>query len=342
MENKTNYQLTFEKHCDSLLGIVEHAIASTANSSIEIAARAIALAAPLPNAINLANVVTNDLGWGMPAAVSFAVTIEIVVFFLVEVALLQFDGYLEEPGRYGFALPAMVATLVVGASVVMVIVYQLETHKIMALLPLISICAFVGIGFKRWHERNQIKVSQSHDAEVNTLSSKVYDLTVQIGEYKDQIERQNKDIVDAQRERVKLEKELAIQSTQNDVLVDQIAGVRSEFERYREQVNKQLSERQVQSLISDKSTRKGERQKNSKIDGAFERRIRVLDMWKQSSELSLKEVADQIGVSKTTISNDLRWLEDAEVIHRTVNNETGKTVVYVNGNEASFRAGELN
>jgi len=173
MSEKTLYQRWVERHWSAVLEIVEHIITKFADSTIEIAAKAIALAAPFPNALNLASVVTSDLGWGLPAAFAFALTIEIVVFFLVEVALMLFDGYLDNPNQYRVPLVAMVTTLLVGSSVVMIMVYNLETHKIMTLLPLISICAFVGIGLRRWHERNQ-KV-QKNAQEENRLIDQLRD-----------------------------------------------------------------------------------------------------------------------------------------------------------------------
>lgn len=184
--NKTRYQSWVERHWSAVLEIVEHIITKFADSTIEIAAKAIALAAPFPNALNLASVVTGDLGWGLPAAFAFALTIEIVVFFLVEVALMLFDGYLERPAQYRVPLAAMVTTLLIGSAVVMVMVYNLETHKIMTLLPLISICAFVGIGLRRWHERNQKVQKDAHeenrliDQLREKLTAQIEQLTVQI------------------------------------------------------------------------------------------------------------------------------------------------------------------
>lgn len=338
---KTLYQLSFEKHYRALLSIVEYAIAKMADSAIEIASRAIALAAPLPNAINLSTVVIGDLGWGKPAAIAFAITIEIAVFYLVEVALKQFDGYLEDPKRYRVPLVAMVTTLGVGAAVVMTLVYHLETHKIMTLLPIISICAFVGIGLQRWHDRNQNKAIQSHEDHVSQLVNSIDDLTVKVDDYKRQSEDYSERLTTEHDLRVKIEQDLAIQAKQNEMLLQQIAGVRDEFERYRERTMKQLSERSTNAVQTAKSSRQDNTKKNGKVDGTFERRIRVLDMWKSASELSLKDAADLLGVSKTTISNDLSWLEDADVIHRTVNAETGKTMVTVNGKEQAFRSGQL-
>lgn len=150
---KTNYQKSFELHYDAILGIMRHIITRFADEAVEVAARAVALAAPLPNAINMYNVARYELGWNGYAAFAFALTLEIVVFLLVEIALKLWDGYLADPQRYMIPLRVSVSVVLVSVVVVMAIVYTLESYKIMAALPVVSLCSFVGIGLKRWDER---------------------------------------------------------------------------------------------------------------------------------------------------------------------------------------------
>lgn len=152
---KTTYQIAFELHWRALLGILRYLITQFADEAVEVAARAVALAAPLPNAINMYNVGVGQLGWGSAASFAFSLTLEIVVFLLVEIALLMWDGYLVDKPRFKMPLAVAVAIVLVAVAVVMTIVYQLEAHKIMALLPVVSLCSFVGIGLKRWNERNE-------------------------------------------------------------------------------------------------------------------------------------------------------------------------------------------
>lgn len=154
MNEKTNYQIAIETHYNAALGIFRHFITQFADESVEIAARAVALAAPLPNAINMYNVAVRDLGYGSFASFAFALTLEIVVFLLVEIALKMWDGYLVKPGRFRYPFHVSIGIVLVATSVVIGIVYVLEPHKIMALLPVVSLCSFVGIGLKRWDERN--------------------------------------------------------------------------------------------------------------------------------------------------------------------------------------------
>ena len=118
MSERTWYQDSFEKHYNAALGIFRHIITQFADESVEIAARAVALAAPLPNAINMYNVVIKDLQYEWYAALAFALTLEIVVFLLVEIALKMWDGFLADPDRFRY--PFYVSIGIVLVSVVVV------------------------------------------------------------------------------------------------------------------------------------------------------------------------------------------------------------------------------
>jgi len=175
MSDKTFYQVSFELHYNALLGMFRHLITQFADESVEIAARAVALAAPLPNAINMYNVAMRDLGYGAFAAFAFALTLEIVVFLLVEVSLKLWDGYLLRPSRFRYPFYVSIGIVLIATSVVMGIVYWLEPHKIMALLPIVSLCSFVGIGLKRWDERNQNQAENRIVPVVRTQNDETID-----------------------------------------------------------------------------------------------------------------------------------------------------------------------
>lgn len=175
MTSKTDYQISIETHYNAILAIFRHAITQLADESVEIAARAVALAAPMPNAINMYNVAIGDLGWSSFAAFAFSLTLEIVVFLLVEIALWMWDGYLNKPKRYGVPFIVSIAIVLIAVAVVMRIVYVLEVHKIMALLPVVSLCSFVGIGLKRWNERSAESTQSGIVPEVETKQATIYD-----------------------------------------------------------------------------------------------------------------------------------------------------------------------
>ena len=150
---RTIYQ-SVEYHYDQSLGLITHFVTKLADEAVEMTARGVALAAPLPNAISMYNITQHDLAWSWVASFAFSLALEVVVFLLVEIALMQWDGYLTNPARYRAPFIGMIVTVMVAVAVVMGFVYWLEPHKIMALLPVISLCSFVGIGLKRWHEQN--------------------------------------------------------------------------------------------------------------------------------------------------------------------------------------------
>ena len=153
MIERTIYD-NIEYHYDKSLGLITHFVTKLADEAVEMTARGVALAAPLPNAISMYNITQHDLGWSWVASFAFSLALEVVVFLLVEIALMQWDGYLAHPHRYKAPFVGMIATVCVSVGVVMGFVFWLEPHKIMALLPIISLCSFVGIGLKRWHEQN--------------------------------------------------------------------------------------------------------------------------------------------------------------------------------------------
>lgn len=154
MNEKTNYQIKIETHYNAVLGIFRHFITQLADEAIEIAARAVMLAAPMPNAISMFNITQREQGFTGFQAFAFSLTLEIVVFLLVEIALIMWDGFLVKPRAYKWPFIIMTSVVLAATVIVVSIVYNLEPHKVMAWLPVISLCSFVGIGLKRWHERN--------------------------------------------------------------------------------------------------------------------------------------------------------------------------------------------
>ena len=244
MNEKTNYQLAIETHYNAVLGIFRHFITQFADESVEIAARAVALAAPLPNAINMYNVAQRDLGYSSFASFAFALTLEIVVFLLVEVALKLWDGYLLKPERFRYPFYVAIGIVLLATSVVMGIVYVLEPHKIMSFLPIVSLCSFVGIGLKRWDERNAKTATE----------------TVQMA------------------------------------VVPEVQPVNDE---------------------------------------TIERRKRVATHYLTNPTDSLQKVADALNItSKTTVNNDLKWLERQGVVH--VDRANKPAIVQVNGQYEHF------
>lgn len=143
----------------AFLHLITFIVTSLAEHGVEIAARAIGIAAPLPNAISVYKISMDELDFNRVQALAFSFVIEVVVFALVEIALYLFDGYLRDKAKYRFPLAAAAASVIVAVCIVIGLVYNLEVagggHVVMAWMPVISLCAFVSIGLKRWNERQK-------------------------------------------------------------------------------------------------------------------------------------------------------------------------------------------
>lgn len=151
---KTTYQLWIERHYSAVLAVLRFILTQFADEAIEIAARAVMLAAPLPNAISVYHITQRTQGFNLPQALAFALTIEIVIFFLIEVALLMLTRWLQGKAVYKYAFYGMCLVVVVVAAIIINLVYTLDDYKVMAWMPVLSICSFIGIGLKRWDARN--------------------------------------------------------------------------------------------------------------------------------------------------------------------------------------------
>lgn len=156
-DKQPKYVQCIERHYGALMYILWFIATETADKGADIAARALALLAPLPNAVSVYNISQASLGYTRLQAFAFAMAMELALFAIIEVALHMWDGYLSNPKRYTIPLAGSIVASVGVLCIVMAIVYSLEVktggHWILALLPLISMFAFVALGLKRWHER---------------------------------------------------------------------------------------------------------------------------------------------------------------------------------------------
>lgn len=147
----------------SLIHLLWYIVTETSDRGADIAARALALLAPIPNAVSVYNVSQHSLGFTEHQALAFALTIELVLFAIIEVTLHMWNGWLSKPVSYGIPLAASIVATISVLAIVITVVYQLEVksggHWVLALLPMISLFAFVALGLKRWHERGDQKHS---------------------------------------------------------------------------------------------------------------------------------------------------------------------------------------
>lgn len=150
---RTMYE-SIRHHWNEILATARHIVTQFADEAVEVAARAVMLMAPMPNAISVFNITQVQQGFSRFQAFAFSMTIEIVIFFLIEIALLMLTRWLERKPVYRWAFIGMCVVVLSATGIVIRMVYVLEPHKVMSWLPVISLCSFVAIGLKRWDARN--------------------------------------------------------------------------------------------------------------------------------------------------------------------------------------------
>lgn len=157
LEDEPTYVRWVRRHYGALMYVLWFIATETSDRGADIAARALALLAPLPNAVSVYNVSQHSLGYAPGQALAFSIAMELALFAVIEVALHMWDGFLVNPKRYTVPLIASIIATFGVLTIVVSVVYQLEVktggHWILASLPFISLCAFVALGLKRWHER---------------------------------------------------------------------------------------------------------------------------------------------------------------------------------------------
>lgn len=160
-DKKSEYPAYVEgikRHFGAVVHLLWFVSTETSDKGADIAARALALLAPLPNAVSVYNVSQTSLGYTQVQAFAFAMAMELALFAIIEVALHMWDGVLGNRKRYAVPLGVSIVASVGMLIIVMSVVYNLEVMAggswVLALLPLVSLFAFVALGLKRWHERN--------------------------------------------------------------------------------------------------------------------------------------------------------------------------------------------
>ena len=174
-QKRTVYEST-RHHWDEILGTLRHIVTQFADEVVEVAARAVMLLAPLPNAISVYNITQTTMGFSGFQAFAFSMTIELVIFFLIEIALLMLTRWLQGKLVYQWAFYGMSVVVLGGTGIIINLVYSLEVHKVMAWLPVISLCGFIAVGLKRWDARNMASGVKGVKPTVKSVKSTVKSL----------------------------------------------------------------------------------------------------------------------------------------------------------------------
>ncbi len=157
----------------SVIDLVGFIVGHTSDHGADIAIRALPILSPMPNAIGMYYVSITVLGFTHWQALAMALSMELGLFGLSEVALMMFDGLHTNERLYWW--PFVISVLVaVGIMILIIImVWSLETaHPILAVLPLFSAAGAMALALRRWHARNQAAQSAMHN-ELSIVQAKV-------------------------------------------------------------------------------------------------------------------------------------------------------------------------
>jgi len=146
----------------TILNLVAYVFTAAADHAMLIAERAIALAAPAPNAISVFNIAQSELGYNWIAAGLMAVVIELIGFYLIHKALSLLEPMLLEVNRQTvtkFALATV--ALLVGVGIVIMFVRHMEQigdgHMVMAWWPVLTLCVFTVQALHEWEQTSKRK-----------------------------------------------------------------------------------------------------------------------------------------------------------------------------------------
>lgn len=296
-----------------LLELIGYIIGATSDQAADIAARAMPLVVPIPNAISVYLVSQSHLGFNQWQALAFAVSIEIAMFAVIEVALYIFDGYMEDEDKYRVPFKMAVGACVVVLLIVIVFVVVIEMsvsngHPVLAMLSLLSAAAAVMLALKRWRKRDLERRDMQKAEEETLLETQVSELLEEVSELQkngfgwQSLSSQLRQECDGlEKSLANLELEIARRDARLEGLQAQIAYLEGQ------------NERMAFPSVSEPKNLGSRAPKPIKND-PMQRRLGVLLAATEvgsKSELNFAELARTYGVSDTMVRKDLSWLEES-------------------------------
>lgn len=279
-----------------IIDFVAFVVGHTSDQGADVAIRALPILVPLPNAISMYFVSMTVLGFTHEQALAFAAAIECAMFGLIEVALHMFDGYLKDKRRYLWPFYISLGVVVLVTLIIIRLVYALEVgadgHTILALLPVMSCASAVGLGLKRWHNRNE---SQNQ----TELETKLFDAGVLVSGLQNQLSELQSALQNQTGYSFGLEQRLNAANQTNAGLQSQIDGLAERLDFWKQQAELRptgVSEPQKQG---------------SKQGSTLDRRmavLRVISQTSKRSDVNFTELGVEHGVSDTAIKKDVEWL----------------------------------
>lgn len=264
-----------------------------------MAIRALPILVPLPNAISMYFVSITVLGFTHEQALAFAAAIECAMFGLIEVALHMFDGYLKDKRRYAWPFYISLGVVFLVTLIIIELVYTLEVgadgHTILALLPVMSCASAVGLGLKRWHNRNESQTQTELETKLFDAKGSIETLSNQLLELKADLQNRMGYISG-------LEQSLDTSTQNNRSAQSQIDSLTERIEFW-----KQQAESRPTGVLEP--TKQG-----SKQGSTHDRRmavLRIIAPTAKRSDVNFTELGLEHGVSDTAIKKDIEWLVDS-------------------------------
>ncbi len=186
---------TIKEWYGSLIDLVGFIVGHTSDHGADIAIRALPILSPMPNAIGMYYVSITVLSFTHWQALAMALSMELGLFGLSEVALMMFDGLHSNERLYWWPFIISVLVAVGIMFLIIIMVWSLETaHPILAVLPLFSAAGAMALALRRWHARNQATQATAIET-IEAALADAEDTAIRLQAERNELQRRNAELL---------------------------------------------------------------------------------------------------------------------------------------------------